>query len=185
MKIAFFNNRVEFRDFLNEYHQKSTGIWIKLDKRNTSNKLTAQAALEEALCFGWIDSTIKSLDSDFYLKYFTHRNKKSRWSTRNKELTTKLKKENKMTIHGLKEIELAKADGRWEIADSLPVDFDLEAFTTLIMKNDEAYKNFKNMSKSIQKIYAASYFYLKKTVSRERQLKIIFERLEQNFPPMF
>jgi uncharacterized protein YdeI (YjbR/CyaY-like superfamily) len=184
MTTVFFNNKNEFKQFLEEHHEDSKGVWIKFDKRPTPNKLTPEEALEEALCFGWIDSTIKSIDSTYYIKYFTHRNKNSKWSSKNKILAEQLIKNNRMTPYGQNEIDLAKADGRWETSDSLPNDFNIDAFHDLLRDYNKAYSNYLNMSFSVQRTYAISYFALKKQESRDRRLKVVIERLEKNLPPM-
>jgi len=180
----YFENQNEFNDFLKKNHQSQEGIWIKLDKRNRPSKLTSDQALKCALAYGWIDGQIKSLDDEFYLKYFTKRRTKSNWSERNKRIAEELIKNKQMQEPGLIEIEKAKSDGRWETKeDSFNIDA-LDDFFELIKPHKKAYANYIKMSPSIQKTYAKSYFYLKTEQAKQNRLEIIIKRLEDNLKPM-
>ncbi len=168
MKIEYFKNLKEFQNFLAQNHQSDEGIWVKLDKRKTTDKLTPNKALEEALCYGWIDGQIKSLDDDFYIKYFCKRRPKSIWSERNKKIVSVLIKENRIQPSGLAEVNRAKKDGRWQIKDEYPDDFSLSEFMKILDNYPEAKDNYLKMSPSIQKTYAMSYYSLKKAESRKK-----------------
>lgn len=182
--VMTFANRKAFHDFLLKNHDFEDGIWITFHKHKESDRLTPNDALLEALAFGWIDGQIKKSDDDTYIKYFKKRSTKSVWSTRNKGLVSDLIKEGLMMPSGLYQMELAKKDGRWEKADSLPADFSLETFEQLVSSNPIAYQNFLKMSPSIRKTYAVSYYWLKKPESRANRLEIILNRLEKNLKPM-
>lgn len=184
MNIIHFKNIFEFTEFLEKNHQLEEGIWIKFDKRKTPAKLTPDQALKAALCYGWIDGQMKSLDDDFYLKYFTKRRNKSNWSERNKRLATELIKNNLMKASGFEEIEKAKKDGRWEKKDFELKETAIEDFIQLLKPYSKATENFKKMSPSVQKTYATSYYYLKSESSRISRLEKIIKRLEENLKPM-
>lgn len=184
MKIIYFSNQEEFIEFLEKNNQSEEGIWIKLDKKKTASKLTSDQALKIALCYGWIDGQIKSLDDDFYLKYFTKRRPKSNWSDRNKKIALELIEKNLMKPSGFDEIEKAKKDGRWESSDFELKETAIEDFTLLLKPHSLAIENFKKMSPSVQKTYATSYYYLKNESSRTSRLMKIIERLENNLKPM-
>ena len=184
MKIEYFKNLKEFQNFLAKNYQSDEGIWIKLDKRKTADKLTPNQALEEALCYGWIDGQIKSLNDDFYLKYFCKRRPKSIWSERNKKIVSILIKENRIQPPGLAEVNRAKKDERWNKHDESPNDFSLDEFIKNLDNYPEAKKNYLRMSPSIQKTYAMSYYCLKKEESRQKRLLIIIDRLNNNLKPM-
>ncbi|GAA5181001.1 YdeI/OmpD-associated family protein [Rugosimonospora acidiphila] len=108
--------------WLGEHHADSAGVWLTLAKRNTTRptSLTYDQALDEALCHGWIDSQVRRGDETTYWQRFTPRGPRSRWSARNVAMTARLIDAGRMRPAGLAQIELAKADGRWEAAYAGP-----------------------------------------------------------------
>jgi uncharacterized protein YdeI (YjbR/CyaY-like superfamily) len=112
-----FASPKDFRTWLTMHHDTSNGIWLKIYKKNSAKAtITYAEALDEALCFGWIDGQKKSLDPESWLQKFTPRRPKSGWSKANTEHVERLIKNKKMTPAGMKEVEAAKADGRWSAA---------------------------------------------------------------------
>ncbi len=103
-----------WENWLEENHQSIPGIWLKIAKK-ASHKVSVSmpAAIDLALCFGWIDSQRLKCDDDFYLQRFTPRRKKSNWSQINIEKAEMLIQSGQMREAGMQEIEMAKADGRW------------------------------------------------------------------------
>ena len=99
-------------------HATSDGVWLALAKKGGQppTRLTYQDALEEALCFGWIDGQVRRFDNDSYRQRFTPRRKRSAWSKRNVELAERLIGERRMKPAGKAAIEQARSDGRWEAA---------------------------------------------------------------------
>lgn len=89
-KELIFETRALFREWLENAGTTSDGIWLVFAKTNTLKTLSAHEALEEALCFGWIDGQMQSINEDKYRKYFARRREKSNWSDKNKELARKL-----------------------------------------------------------------------------------------------
>lgn len=87
-----FKTREDFRQWLLSNYMQDNGIWIIFDKTIKKNILKASEALEEALCFGWVDGQMKSIDQNNYMKYFVKRRKNSKWSEKNKKLATELEK---------------------------------------------------------------------------------------------
>lgn len=179
-----FLSKETLHSWLLKNHENHPGIWIKFDKTHKESVITPEEALDEALCFGWIDGQIKSIDSQFYLKYFAKRSPKSVWSSKNKASIERLTKDGKMMPAGIFASEIAKKDGRWDRADLDPIDFSMKDFIELLSQCEKAHKNFITMSNSIQKTYAMSYYVLKKPESRQRRLLVIIERLENNMKPM-
>ena len=104
--------------WLAERHATSDGVWLALAKQGGQppTRLTYQDALEEALCFGWIDGQVRRFDADSYRQRFTPRRKRSAWSKRNVALAERLIGEGRMKPAGEAAIEQARADGRWEAA---------------------------------------------------------------------
>lgn len=97
MNRILFKNRLEFREWLTDHAFSDEGIWLIFGKKGNPETLKASEALEEALCFGWIDGQIQSVDEDSYLKYFKQRSKTSNWSVKNRSLVEKLELQGLMT----------------------------------------------------------------------------------------
>ena len=111
-------------------HTRTDGVWLKFAKKGSPNRTVNYGeALEEALCFGWIDGQVKRFDEHFYLQRFTPRRRRSKWSQINRASATRLIEAGRMQPSGLAQIEAAKADGRWEAAypaqsqATVPADF--------------------------------------------------------------
>ena len=104
--------------WLNEHHEHSTGIWLRLAKKGTQEptRLSYDEALDEALCHGWIDGQVRRLDEQTFRQRFTPRRSRSAWSKRNVGHVARLIDEGRMQPAGLAAVERAKADGRWEAA---------------------------------------------------------------------
>jgi uncharacterized protein YdeI (YjbR/CyaY-like superfamily) len=116
----FFAGQAEFAEWLAE-NAETDGVWIRFAKKGTGiRSLNHAGALEVALCHGWIDGQARRLDETHYLQRFTPRRKRSRWSQINRESAERLIAAGKMTERGLREVEAAKADGRWEGAYAGP-----------------------------------------------------------------
>lgn len=112
-----FRTRKDFRDWLAS-NSSHPGIWLIFGKDDSVVTLTAAEALEEALCFGWIDGLIDRIDKVTYRKYFSPRQTGSCWSERNKALVARLMDEQLMAPQGLEAINHAKQDGTWDISGS-------------------------------------------------------------------
>ena len=114
LKTKPFKTFDSFYEWLQKNHHKSDGIWLKFYKVSSGIESIAwDEAVEVALCFGWIDSQKKSLDEKSYIQRYTPRRRRSLWSKRNTETAKRLIKKRKMHASGLKEIKLAKLEGRW------------------------------------------------------------------------
>jgi uncharacterized protein YdeI (YjbR/CyaY-like superfamily) len=110
-----------WRAWLEEHHADTPAVWLVLTKKGgTLTTLTWQTALDEALCFGWIDGQARRRDEQSSFQRFTPRGPKSRWSLRNVEHIDRLEREGRMTAAGRAAVEAAKADGRWEAAYAGP-----------------------------------------------------------------
>ncbi|WP_406024764.1 YdeI/OmpD-associated family protein [Nocardioides sp. NBC_00850] len=110
-----------WRAWLEEHHADTPAVWLVLTKKGgTLTTLTWQTALDEALCFGWIDGQARRRDDQSSFQRFTPRGPKSRWSLRNVEHIDRLEREGRMTAAGRAAVEAAKADGRWEAAYAGP-----------------------------------------------------------------
>jgi uncharacterized protein YdeI (YjbR/CyaY-like superfamily) len=148
LPIIPFATPEAWQTWLAEHHATSPGLWLKLAKKATGiPSITYDEALDSALCYGWIDGQKGSYDEQFWLQRFTPRRAKSKWSKRNREIVARLVKEGKMQLAGLREVELAQQDGRWQAAyDSqanAAVPDDLQA---MLDKNPKAQAFFNQLN---------------------------------------
>jgi len=180
-----FPSRQEFRAWLESNCMVSGGVWLLFGKPGGPKTIKADEALEEALCFGWIDGQIQSIDEKSYLKYFAQRLKNSRWSDKNKKLAEKLENQELMTVHGRDKIVEARKNGQWDTPNPLIVtDEHIRNLSDLLKKHEPAWTNFQAMSFSIKKTYTRAYLDAKTDAGRDRSLSRIIERLNQNLKPM-
>src|SRR5579859_376896 len=106
-----------WRRWLAHNHQSATGIWLKLAKKGSPvATVSYPEAVEEALCYGWIDGQVRAHDEHFYLQRFTPRRARSKWSQTNRDKAERLLASGRMQPPGLAQIEAARADGRWDAA---------------------------------------------------------------------
>lgn len=182
--LQFFN-REEFRKWLAEHCLSSDGIWMLFGKADGPETITANEALEEALCFGWIDGQMKSIDEKTYKKYFSIRRKNSKWSEKNKALVERLEQQGIMTDHGRRKIEEAKQNGQWSIAKPTTItDEQIVLLTSILKEFEPAYSNFIFMPPSVQKTYTRAYLDAKTDAGRVKRISWMVERLNKNLKPM-
>jgi uncharacterized protein YdeI (YjbR/CyaY-like superfamily) len=122
-----------WREWLEANHDRVPGAWLKFAKKDSPTATVSYAeAVQEALCYGWIDGQARGHDAHFYLQRFTPRRRRSKWSQINREKATRLIDEGRMRPSGLAQVEAARADGRWEAAyppqsgATVPEDFERE-----------------------------------------------------------
>jgi uncharacterized protein YdeI (YjbR/CyaY-like superfamily) len=182
-----FPDREEFRRWLLKNHHIHQGFRMVFGKGGKIKTLKPDEALEEALCFGWIDGLIKSIDDEKYLKKFTPRRKGSKWSERNKEIAAKLIENGNMTEHGMKSIEEAKKSGTWNTPPRTAIsDSRIEILIKDINGAEPALSNFLKMSLSVRKTYTGFYLAAKKEETRVNRIKKIVDQLtKNNKSPMF
>lgn len=178
--IIEFQSQNKWRQWLTKNHSKSDGAWLRLYKKDSGVKsINHDMALDEALCFGWIDGQAKSYDEQSYLQKFTPRRKRSIWSKRNTEKVEQLIKDGKMHSSGLAEIEAAKADGRWAQAYDSPANMKIpDYFIKELSKKPKALAFFKTLNKTNTFSITWRLQTAKKPETRERRMKSIIEMLE-------
>ena len=180
-----FANRADFRTWLTEHGANNGGVWLVFGKTKTLKTLSATEALEEALCFGWIDGQMQSIDETKYIKYFAPRQKKSVWSDKNKAIAEALRTKGLMTEQGEAAIRQAHESGMWDAPKGPGItDEMVAALTEKIAGNEPAYTNFLNMPPSVRRTYTGAYFSGKKEETRAKTLTRIIDRLNQNLKPM-
>lgn len=180
-----FANREEFRKWLCENCLSNVGVWLLFGKSGGPKTIKAGEALEEALCFGWIDGKMQSIDDKTYKKYFSMRREKSKWSEKNKALVKSLEERGLMTDFGRKKIEEAKKNGQWDAPKSMPVtEEQIAVLSALLEEYEPAFTNFQAMSLSVKKTYTRAYFDAKTEAGREKRIAWMVDRLNKNLKPM-
>lgn len=184
-EIMEFACRDEFREWLCAHCQANTGVWLLFGKADGPTTITAAEALEEALCFGWIDGQMRRIDDKTYKKYFSMRRENSKWSEKNKALAESLEKRGHMTDFGREKIEAAKKNGQWYAPKTLAVtEEQIACLSALLEGYEPARTNFQAMSLSVKKTYARAYFDAKTEAGRKRRMIWMTDRLNQNLKPM-
>ncbi|MBD5112906.1 MAG: hypothetical protein HDT42_10340 [Ruminococcaceae bacterium] len=169
--IMEFANREEFRKWLSENCLSNDGIWILFGKSGGPKTIKAGEALEEALCFGWIDGQMQSIDDKTYKKYFSVRRKNSKWSEKNKALAKSLEERGLMTDFGRTKIEEAKENGQWDAPKPAAVtEEQIAQLSALLESYEPAYTNFQAMSMSVKKTYTKAYLDAKTDAGREKRI---------------
>lgn len=185
MEHLKFISRGDFRKWLKDNAASDKGVWLLFSKTALQKTISANDALEEALCFGWIDGQIRRLDDKNYLKYFCQRRKGSNWSAKNKALAEQLEKQGLMTRYGKTKMDEAKADGRWTASKAPSItEEQISLLTDLLKPQKTAHQNLLAMPPSVKKTYARAYFDAKTPESRNKRLASIIEKLNKNLKPM-
>jgi uncharacterized protein YdeI (YjbR/CyaY-like superfamily) len=179
--IVSFKTQKEWHNWLDKNHSKLNGIWLQFFKKDSGIKaLNYGEALDEALCYGWIDGQAKKFDAISWIQKFTPRRSKSIWSKRNIEHISRLDKDGKMKPAGLKAVEEAKKDGRWEKAYDSPTNMQVpEDFLEALSKNKKALAFFNSLSKANTYAIAWRLQTAKKPETRGKRMKAILEMLKK------
>ena len=184
-ELLEFADREAFRSWLSEHCMSDAGVWLLFGKAGGPKTLKAGEALEEALCFGWIDGQMQSIDEKSYKKYFSMRREKSKWSEKNKALTKSLEERGLMTEFGRRKIEEARKNGQWDAPDPMAVSEEQLALVSALLEGCEpARTHFQAMPLSVQKTYTRAYLDAKTEAGRERRFAWMVDRLNQNLKPM-
>ena len=177
-------NQQEWRKWLEKNHQQKNSVWLVIHKKNTANtNLSWSQAVDHALCFGWIDSTKRTINAERYKQYFCKRKAVSNWSKINKEKVTSLTKKGLMTQAGHKSIAIAKANGSWTILDTvealeIPADLAEE-----LKKRKGATEFFVALSKSGKKQLLYWVISAKRKETRQKRIQEIAENAGKNQKP--
>lgn len=164
----YFKTDIEWRNWLHKNYDIEKGIYLifyKVDNKEPSMRW--EEAVKVALCYGWIDSTVKSLGNGKRKQYFSPRNQKSVWSALNKKYIKTLVANNLMHENGLKIIEIGKENGSWTALDTVEKGIIPEALQIEFDKNEVAFKNYQNFAPS----YRKNYLYWLHSAKREETIK--------------
>lgn len=183
--ILEFSDRNDFRSWLSDNYLSKDGVWLLFGKAGGPKTIKAGDALEEALCFGWIDGQMQSIDEKSYKKYFSQRRENSKWSEKNKALVKELEERGLMTDHGRKKIEEAKQNGQWDAPKpSAITEEQITQLAALLEGYEPAYTNFQAMSLSVRKTYTKAYLDAKTEDGRKKRIAWMVDRLNRNLKPM-
>jgi uncharacterized protein YdeI (YjbR/CyaY-like superfamily) len=177
--IISFRSAAEFRKWLTANHDKSDGIWLRISKKKSDIASISYAeALDEALCFGWIDGQKQKHDEQSWLQKFTRRRAKSGWSRINTGHAERLMRTGRMRTPGQAEVDSAKKDGRWKAAYDSPRNANFpDDFLAALSKDRKAKAFFDSLNKANR--YAISYRLqtAKKPETRQKRMQMILGML--------
>jgi uncharacterized protein YdeI (YjbR/CyaY-like superfamily) len=178
----YFKTRGEWRDWLEKNHSIVKGVWLVYYKKLSGKpRILYNDAVEEALCFGWIDGKIKRVNEDYYIQWFTPRRPGSRWSQLNMARVRKLIGEGKMKPEGLAVYgeTVEKPELIYEIKRESNMPFPDDLLDAL-KRNSEAYTNFSNFPPSSQRLYLLWLNNAKRKETRAGRIVKIVDRSEKN-----
>ena len=177
-------DKEDWRKWLSKNHLKEDSIWLIVYKKNSSSpNLSWSEAVDQALCFGWIDSTKKSIDGEKYMQYYCKRKPKSNWSKINKDKIRVLIEQDFMEKAGLKSIEIAKENGSWTFLDeveALEIPIDL---TEELTNYKGAMDYYESLSKSVKKSLLYWVISAKRTDTRQKRITEIAKNASENMKP--
>lgn len=178
------SNKKDWRKWLELNHNKREAIWLIFYKKQSPNyNLSWSDSVDEALCFGWIDSTKKTIDSEKYTQYFSKRKAKSNWSKINKDKVTTLIDQGLMAEEGYKSIEIAKENGSWTILDEVEALIIPEDLKEEFAKYTGSIEYFDSLSKSAKKILLYWVVSAKRKETRQKRILEIAENAGHNLKP--
>jgi uncharacterized protein YdeI (YjbR/CyaY-like superfamily) len=178
----YVKTREEWRAWLEKNHTLSEGVWLIYYKKHTGKpRVPYNDAVEEALCFGWIDSLVKKLDEERYCQKFTPRNENSEWSDLNKQRVQNMIDQGLMTEAGLLKIRAAKKKGKWDKKSVRQMGPETtEEFEKALKSNEIARINFEKLSPSYKGHYLGWIASAKRPETRERRIREAISLLEKN-----
>jgi len=181
MKQLYVTNRDEWRNWLFRHHATEAEVWLVFYRKETCKPtLLYEAAVEEALCFGWIDSIIKKIDATKYARKFTPRKDNSKWSALNKKRVEKMMKEGRMTDIGLAKILIARKTGIWHLDARPQLSLDIPPeFAKALAQNNKAEVNFDKLSASCRKQYIGWIAVAKRVETKKRRIEESIALLEK------
>lgn len=178
------SNKEAWRAWLEINHIEKDSVWLIFYKKSAPNpNLTWSEAVDEALCFGWIDSVKKTIDGERYKQYFSKRKAKSTWSKINKDKVDYLMEQELMKEAGHKCIKIAKKNGSWSILDTVDALIVPEDLKEELENRDGAKAYFDSLSKSARKILLYWVISAKRAETRKKRIVSIAENASENLKP--
>lgn len=179
--LHLFATPADFERWLREHHATATCLWVKYAKKKSGiASIDWNAAVDVALCFGWIDGQAKGLDDTYAIQRFTPRGKRSRWSKLNRERVARLVEAGRMQPAGAAEIERAKADGRWDAAYDSPANARVpDDLAAALAESAKAKKFFESLNATNRYAILYRLHEAKKPETRARRLAKFVAMLKQ------
>ena len=181
MNELYFKTTQAWRDWLSAHHDLEDHVWLIFYKKETGEpSIEYESAVEEALCFGWIDSIIKKIDDSKYARKFTPRKENSKWSETNKMRVGRLIKSGRMTEIGLLKVEAAKQSGQWDklykpdISENIPKEFECA-----LNQNVGAREYFETLAPSYRRQFIGWISVAKRPETREKRIQESISLLEK------
>jgi uncharacterized protein YdeI (YjbR/CyaY-like superfamily) len=189
-KPRLFRTRQAWRGWLARNHDRSKGLWLAYYKKGAGKRsVSYEEALQEALCFGWIDSTVGRIDAERYKQKVTPRNEKSVWSAANKARVERLIAEGRMALPGLAKIEAAKRNGSWDrLSDIDRIGRDADVPSDLLEalgRDPRAKAVFEGRPPSEKKLWAFWISSAKRPETRARRIAETLKRVQAGRRPGF
>ena len=177
-------DKQDWRKWLELNHNKKEAVWLIFYKKKSSNSnLNWSESVDEALCFGWIDSVKRPIDIEKYKQYFSKRKANSTWSKINKDKVDYLTSENLMQEAGYKTIEIAKKNGSWSILDEVEALVIPEDLKKEFNERVGSLEYYESLSKSAKKILLAWVVLAKRTETRQKRIIEIAENASRKLKP--
>ncbi len=178
------NSKQEWRKWLEINHNKKEAIWLIFYKKKSPNyNLNWSESVDEALCFGWIDSVKKTIDSERYKQYFSKRKAKSNWSKINKDKVKTLIELGLMNQEGYKSIEIAKENSSWTFLDNVEALIVPDDLKEEFVNYNGSMEYYDSLSKSAKKILLYWVVSAKRKVTRQNRILEIVENASKNMKP--
>ena len=179
------HDKEDWRKWLELNHQKKDAVWLIFYKKKSPNyNLSWSESVDEALCFGWIDSVKKSIDTEKYKQYFSKRKPKSNWSKINKDKVKGLIEQGLMEEAGFKSIDIAKENGSWTLLDEVEALVIPKELQDELANHKGAMEYFERLSKSDKKILLYWVVSAKRTETRQKRILEIAESASKNLKPI-
>lgn len=181
INVREFKTLDDFYNWLGKHHDKKREVWIKIHKIGSGlESITAKEAIDAALCWGWIDGLRKAFDEKSFLQRYTPRGKKSIWSQINVKNVARLRRQGRMTTYGLRHVNAAKADGRWDRAykggKEMTIPDDLLA---AINAEPKSRKMFQQLNAQNRYALAFRVHNMKTDAGRRKKIEIFVEMLKR------
>jgi uncharacterized protein YdeI (YjbR/CyaY-like superfamily) len=178
------NDKKDWRKWLELNHNQKDAVWLIFYKKKSPNyNLSWSDSVDEALCFGWIDSTKRAIDSEKYKQYFSKRKAKSNWSKVNKDKVKTLIDQNLMEEEGYKSIEIAKQNGSWTILDGVEALIIPEDLKEEFANYKGSIEYFESLSKSVKKMLLYWVISAKRKETRQKRILEIVENASNKLKP--
>ncbi len=176
----YLQTSAEWRDWLRDNHSLSNGVWLIFYKKESGKPSPDyETSIEEALCFGWVDSIIRNIDAEKYARKFTPRHAGSKWSELNQKRIAKLIRENRMAPSGLALVEAARQTGQWGQSQRPDISYKISTeFQTALNENPPARQFFQKLTPTYQRQYIGWINYAKQPETRMRRIREAITLLE-------